>query len=204
MIKLIARLWVKIFWLIEAVHRRLWRFDAYMQTLTSEGRIVSGVRAFDVPVSFAGSQGRISIGRSRFGYRLAGRSGKGTIYIQARSPESEIVIGNGCHFNNGVSITANQRIVIGDNVLVGGGTSITDCDWHEIDPEHRSRSTGVSKPVIIGNNVWCGSRVQILKGVTIGDGAIVAAGAVVVSDVKPFTMVGGAPSRFIKEINDGR
>ena len=86
-------------------------------------------------------------------------------------------------------------------MLCGEGVLITDCDWHEIDPRYRCRSSGMSKSVRIGNNVWIGSRVQILKGVEIGDGAIIGAGAVVVSSVTPSTIVAGVPAHFIKEIN---
>lgn len=56
-----------------------------------------------------------------------------------------------------------------------------------------------SAPIHIGNHVWIGARATILKGVTIGDGAVVAAGAVVNKDVPPNTLVGGVPARIIKE-----
>lgn len=122
------------------------------------------------------------------------------IHIQARSTEAVICIGDKCHFNNGVSITSNVSVRIGNGVLVGGGVSITDCDWHPIDPQRRTSGSGQSAPVSICDNVWLGSRVQVLKGVTIGEGAIVAAGAVVVSDVPPYTIAGGVPARVIREI----
>lgn len=54
-------------------------------------------------------------------------------------------------------------------------------------------------PIQIGNHVWIGARAIILKGVTIGDGVVVAAGAVVTKDVPPNTLVGGVPAKIIKE-----
>ena len=167
--------------------------------MSSNGRIhKKGIIFCDAPVSFEGTAGSIEIGSDvKFGWRLSPLLG---ILIQARSKEAKIAIGNKCHFNNNVSITANKEIVIGNSCLIGAGVSITDCDWHEIDPRFRCRSSGISKAVRIGNNVWIGARVQILKGVVIGDGAIIGAGAVVVSDVAPYTIVVGVPAHFVKEI----
>lgn len=55
-------------------------------------------------------------------------------------------------------------------------------------------------PVSIGNKVWVGANVTILPGISLGDGAIIAAGAVVTKDVAPGTIVGGVPAKFIKEV----
>ena len=201
----IALMWfcviiVKCCHLISAMKRRLYRLWLWIQIKASGGRIdVRGRTYCDVPVYFGGTEGQIYVGKDvKFGWRLAPFGG---ISIQARSKESKITIGNNCHFNNGVSITANMEIVIGDGVLCGEGVSITDCDWHEIDPRYRCRSSGISKSVRIGDNVWIGSRVQILKGVEIGNGAIIGAGAVVVSDVVSHTIVAGVPAHFVKGIH---
>lgn len=70
---------------------------------------------------------------------------------------------------------------------------IRDNDGHEI-----VNGEEPSKPIVIGNHVWIGERATILKGVTIGDGAIVAANAVVTKDVEPNTLVGGVPARVIR------
>ena len=56
----------------------------------------------------------------------------------------------------------------------------------------------INEDVIIGSDVWIGSNAVILKGIKIGDGAIVAAGAVVTKDVAPYTIVGGCPAKYIK------
>ena len=72
-----------------------------------------------------------------------------------------------------------------------------DSDFHDIQ-EHSSE--GKSAPIIIHDNVWIASRAMILKGVTIGEGAVISAGAVVTKDVPPYTMVGGVPAKVIKEL----
>ena len=60
---------------------------------------------------------------------------------------------------------------------------------------------GKSKPIIIEDDAWLATRCMVLKGVTIGKGAVVAAGAVVTKDVPPYTMVAGVPAKAIKKIN---
>lgn len=94
-----------------------------------------------------------------------------------------LTIGRGVFFNNYCSINCHNSITIGDNVLFGEGVKIYDHD-HIF-----SASTGVSRKkfttskVVIGNNVWLCSNVIILKGVSIGDNAVIAAGSVVSKDI---------------------
>jgi len=89
-----------------------------------------------------------------------------------------------------------DKITIGDGVFIAEGVLIRDSDGHEIisDELHDSKM-----PITIGNHVWIGSRATILKGVNIGDGAIIAAGAVVTEDVPPKTLVGGVPAKVIRK-----
>lgn len=93
-------------------------------------------------------------------------------------------------------IRCSERITIGNGVFIAEGVLIRDSDGHNIisDKSHRNKA-----PIVIGNHVWIGSRATILKGVTIGDGAIIAAGAVVTKDVPPKTLVGGVPAKVIRE-----
>jgi len=113
------------------------------------------------------------------------------------------------------------RLVIGDRTWIGpGGAFYThresairigcDCDIapqvifvtgsHTMGSVHRRAGEGNSKPITIGNGCWLGARVTVLGGVTIGNGAIVAAGAVVTRDVPANTMVGGVPARIIRSM----
>jgi maltose O-acetyltransferase len=154
----------------------------------------------NVPVRGEG-EGTLIIGnRNSFGYGPAPRLGTGEILLQTRNPNAKIVIGEASWFNNNVSIVANQQITIGDRCAIGDLVSIYDCDYHEINPATRYRSTGLTKPVRIGNNVWLGSRVIVLKGVTIGDNSVIAAASVVTKPIPANCIAAGNPARVIRTI----
>lgn len=97
-------------------------------------------------------------------------------------------IGGGV-MNINVRIYCQEKIEIGTHVFIGENTIIRDSDEHFVDINKPK-----TKPVKIGNNVWIGMGSMILKGVTIGDGAVIAAGSVVTKDVLPNTMVAGVPA----------
>jgi acetyltransferase-like isoleucine patch superfamily enzyme len=102
-------------------------------------------------------------------------------------------IGSG-YTNNNAEINCFSHIKIGNDVAISKGVIIRDSDNHEI----IGNSHPVSAPIVIGNHVWIGLNAIILKGVTIGDGAIVAAGAVVTKNVPANSMVAGVPARILK------
>jgi len=154
----------------------------------------------NVPVRSDGG-GKLVIGNSNtFAWPPATRLGNGEILLQPRSLEAEIVIGNGNAFNNNVSLICMGKISMGDNCLMGDQVLIYDCDWHEIDPLHRNRSVGPIRPVTIGNNVWLGSRVMVLKGVTIGDNSVIAAASVVTKPIPANCLAAGNPAQIIRSI----
>lgn len=99
---------------------------------------------------------------------------------------------------NGVHISVSQHIEIGENVRIAPYCIIIDNDYHKIN-DHFS-DEGDRKPITIADDVWITMNCMIMKGVTIGKGAVIAAGAVVTRDVAPYTVVGGVPARFIKNI----
>lgn len=90
------------------------------------------------------------------------------------------------------------EIRIGNNCLIGPNVGIYTTG-HDLDPHNRYKS-GYARPITIGNDVWIGGHSCIMPGVIIGDGAIVAAGSVVTSDVDANTVVGGVPAKFIKYV----
>ena len=92
-------------------------------------------------------------------------------------------------------------MAIGDGCQIGHNVVFATLN-HELAPE--DRKTTYPAPIILGKNVWIGSNATILQGVTIGDNAIVAAGAVVTKDVEPNTIAGGVPAKFIKHIERER
>ena len=99
---------------------------------------------------------------------------------------------------NGVHISVSNEVVIGQNVRMAPYTVIMDNDYHDINNHF---SEGAKSPIIIKDNVWLALRSTVLKGVTIGEGAVVAAGAVVTKDVPPYTVVAGVPAKVIKKLD---
>ena len=106
-----------------------------------------------------------------------------------------IEIGNRVFINYGSSISAHKMVRIGDGCLLGSHVCLMDNDYHSV--EDRS-CAGESKPITLGRNVWLGVRVIVLKGVTIGDNAVVGAGSVVTHDVPPNCLAAGVPARVIR------
>ena len=138
-----------------------------------------------------------------WGIMHLGACGRGTVIrptVSLAHPE-HIFIGDNVHINRQAHIWAgeNSKIVIGSDVLTGPGCFITS-DNHTIHKDRPIRLQPASEQdVHIGSDVWLGAHAVILPGVTIGDGAVVAAGAVVTQDVDPYTVVGGVPARKVAQ-----
>lgn len=113
-------------------------------------------------------------------------------------------VGDGTFLGGGLSISVAKSISIGSNCLLASNVTIMDNNGHPFDPYERARNEPVKAedvaPVIIGDYVWIGDGAIILKGVTIGDCAVVAARSVVTKDVEPYTLVGGSPLRVLKNL----
>ena len=124
--------------------------------------------------------------------------GSGEILLQARRRTAKIVIGSGTATSNNVSIIAMESIEIGSHCRIGDMTSIMDCDFHEVSPLTRDESPGVVAPVRLGDHVWIGSRVIILKGVTIGNNSVIGAGSVVTRSIPADSLAAGIPARVIR------
>jgi acetyltransferase-like isoleucine patch superfamily enzyme len=106
-----------------------------------------------------------------------------------------IDLGDRVFVNRGALITARRDIQIGDDVLIGPYVVINSGDHNYADPTQPIGSQGHrAGPITIGNDVWLGAHCVILRDVTVGDGAVVAAGAVVINDVPPRTLVAGVPA----------
>lgn len=110
-------------------------------------------------------------------------------------------------------IICASNITIGDDVLMSWGCHVVDHDSHSLRWEHRSEDVKnwrhgkkiwdhvASRPVVVGNRSWIGFNCSILKGVTIGEGAVVGACSVVVRDVPPFSLVVGNPARTVRTLS---
>lgn len=142
--------------------------------------------------------GRYFIGKNvQIGYRIGGQYKKGYCELQARNSEAIIHIGDNVCINNNFLAICCKKIYIGEHCRIGINCQMIDSDFHGILPEQRSHH-GESGEIIIGNNVWIGNNVLVLKGVSIGDNSVVAAGSVVTKSIPPNEIWGGAPARFIR------
>jgi maltose O-acetyltransferase len=105
-----------------------------------------------------------------------------------------ISLGKGVFLNFNCVILDVVKVTIGDGTQIGPGTQILTAD-HPRDPAQRRAGLELGRPIVIGANVWIGGGAMILPGVTVGDDAIVGAGAVVTRDVRPGATVVGNPAR---------
>ena len=108
-----------------------------------------------------------------------------------------IKLGKHVFINSGCKFQDQGGIKIDDGALIGHNAVLATLNHN---PEPEKRDNLLPAPIHIGKRVWLGANVTILSGGTIGDNAIVAAGAVVAKDVQPSTVVGGVPAKFIKQI----
>lgn len=104
-----------------------------------------------------------------------------------------LTIGDQTVFDGDSRIVCTTAVTVGSRVAMGWGCDILDSDFHTVD------GRPMRAPVVIGDNVWIGIKATILKGVTVGDGAIVAAGAVVTKDVPARALVAGNPAVIVRE-----
>jgi acetyltransferase-like isoleucine patch superfamily enzyme len=115
--------------------------------------------------------------------------------ISTLAEDAEIRIGAGCGFS-GTVIGCAKSIVLEERVRCGANTLITDTDWHRDDPR-----AGNDAPVHICRNVWLGANVTVLKGVTIGENTVIAAGSVVTRSLPSDVVAAGVPARVIRRID---
>ena len=162
------------------------------------GALIYYSTAIHLPVSYSG----IQIGQRAFrafcGKLMLKRCGKKVNIEKGAIFSAKVSLGD---FSGiGMNSRINGDCSIGDYVMMG-------CDVVVITRNHAFDRTDIpmmhqgfeeERPVVIGNDVWIGDRVIIMPGVHVGDGSIIAAGAVVTHDVPPYTIVGGVPAKVIK------
>jgi len=124
--------------------------------------------------------------------------------LRTLSPTARIVIDDFVGLN-GTSIVARSKTVrIGKGTIIAPNCVIMDSDFHAVwPPENRIMNPVFEKDadVLIGNNVWLGSQVMILKGVTIGDNSVICAGSVVSHDIPANVLAGGIPAKAIRSLS---
>lgn len=125
----------------------------------------------------------------------------------------KISIGNNCFINTSTFIGAMESVTIGNHVIFASNVRVFDNNNHPTEPEKRLKMCesgfhnelwewkyAQHKPIVIEDNVWIGEFSAILKGVTIGQGSIVASHSIVVKDVPPYSIVAGNPAKVVKSL----
>lgn len=126
----------------------------------------------------------------------------------------KVIIGDRSFIGGNSLLDITSDLYIGNDVLISWGCTLIDHNAHSTEFEERKDDVlnwidrkknwlNVStKPIVIQDKAWIGFNSIILKGVTVGEGSIIAAGSVVTKDVEPYTVVGGNPARFIKRLQN--
>lgn len=112
-------------------------------------------------------------------------------------PGAKLVVGNNTYVNHDTFIRCRSTIIIGDNCSIAYGVLIQDSDYHVVYSKNGTPKLE-TLPIIIENNVWIGAKAIVLKGVRIGEGAIIGAGSIVTKDVPPYSLVVGNPAIVVK------
>lgn len=123
------------------------------------------------------------------------------VIIRTLNQDAELIIGDNVGISGGGICCAN-KVIIGNNVMFGANTFVTDTDFHPIDPLNRRDSSEKinTAPVIIEDNVFLGMNVIVLKGVKIGKNSIIAAGSIVTREIEENCIAAGIPARKIKNL----
>jgi maltose O-acetyltransferase len=145
--------------------------------------------------------GLVSVGRGvSIGFLPAPIAGDGMVRLQARAKDAVIEVGAGTSISNNVQVIAESRVSIGARCLIGDGVLIMDSDAHNLSPGGRHDQAPLISPVYIEDNVFIGSRVIILKGVTIGKDSVIGAGSVVIRSIPPGVIAAGNPAKVIRPL----
>ena len=163
-----------------------------------------GWRCYGLPIIQRHRQSQIQIGR-RLNLRSTARSNplapNHPVIISARRAGARLKIGDDFGMTGG-SLVCDERISIGDRVWVGANAVIADTDFHPLDPQRRLAALldARTAPIQIGDDVFIGMNALILKGVSIGAGAVIGAGSVVRRDVPAGAIVAGNPALVVGDL----
>ena len=162
---------------------------------------VSGTPAALQPVLFVGN-GRIVLGdRVQFGWKRSPLFYTGYCHVEAAGPDALIELGDRTEINNNSMLKSEGAgIRVGRDGLFGAHVEIFDSDFHELHPRRRHGGTPKMAPVDIGENVFMGMSVKVLKGVTIGADSVIGAGSVVTSSIPAGVIAAGNPARVVREL----
>jgi acetyltransferase-like isoleucine patch superfamily enzyme len=181
------------------------RLQSLMLDRLHPGRFGTGLRVFGWPIITLTPGSTATFGRNLMLVSHSRFSEPGVSHpcvLRTLTPEAVITVGDNVGMS-GCSVCAAKRVTIGDDCLVGADVLIADTDFHPLRAAGRrwsSEGIGIA-PVEVGANVFIGARSTILKGVRIGDDAVVGAGSVVVDDVPAGAIVAGVPAREVGRVD---
>jgi acetyltransferase-like isoleucine patch superfamily enzyme len=123
------------------------------------------------------------------------------VVLTTRRQQSVLIIGDDFGMTGGV-ICAEERVTIGDRVTIGANCTLTDTDFHPLDPAERRRSplAGRTAPIVVEDDVFIGMGCMVLKGVTLGAGSVIGAGSVVTRSIPAGVIAAGNPARVIRAV----
>lgn len=175
---------------------RIWKYR-----LLSTCRRVQGSPVVLQPVLFVGP-GEVVLGDGvQFGWKASPLFYAGYCHVEASTPEARIEVGDRTEFNNNLTIKSEGAgIRIGRDGLFGAHVEIFDSDFHDLDPARRKAGTQQMSPVEIGDDVFVGMGVRILKGATVGSRSVIGAGSVVTGRIPSGVVAAGNPARVIREL----
>lgn len=177
------------------------RARIYKYRALSTCKRVSGTPVALQPVLLLGD-GAIVIGRDvEFGWPTSTQFYSGYCHIEASMPESIVEFGDGAQVNNNAFIKSEgPGIRIGANALIGSCVEILDSDFHDLHPARRRGGQPRMAAVELGENVFVGDGVKILKGVSIGAHSVIGAGSVVTKSLPSGVIAAGNPARVIGDV----
>jgi maltose O-acetyltransferase len=169
--------------------------------LLSTCRNVTGTPIALQPILFVGP-GEVALGEGvQFGWKNSPFFYSGYCHVEVSNAASRIEVGDRTEFNNNLMLKSEgEGIRIGKDCLFGAEVQIFDSDFHELTPGRRVGGTPKTAAVEIGDGIFAGMGVKILKGVTIGDDAVIGAGSVVTSSIPAGVIAAGNPARVIREL----
>jgi acetyltransferase-like isoleucine patch superfamily enzyme len=163
-------------------------------------------RFFGAPIISLAANSAITIGGR---CRLVSRSRNTALgvnhpmVLRTVRPGARLALGDGVRAS-GTTICAAESVQIGARCVIGANATIVDTDFHSLDPAIRSSKDDAAaartSPVLIGDDVFIGGGSYILKGVRVGNGAVIGAASVVTKDVPSLAIVGGNPARVVGEV----
>lgn len=132
--------------------------------------------------------------------------GRSTFEAGKTAAEPTLVVGDHSFLGYQLDIAVGARVEIGRYAMIANRVALIGYDFHPLDAGKRMRNEppeeGGMESITIGDHAWLGMNVLVLKGVTIGEGAVIGAGSIVTRDIPPYTLAAGQPARAVHAIEN--